>query len=111
MDGLEAILPALSTGGIGATLVAVILYLLRANAVDRRDYREAIDAADNRWDEQITKYRELQVIVDEQREQRRKAEEVAARATLAAERMSAEMAALRDEVEKLRAQLAAKGKL
>lgn len=111
MGGLETILPALSTGGIGASLVAVIVYLLRANTADRRDYRQAIDAWEDRWDESVAKYREIQIMLDEQRDLRRKAEDIAARATIAAERMSAEMAALRDEIKALRAQLAEMGQL
>lgn len=103
MGGLETLLP---TGGIGATLVAVIVYLLRANTTDRRDYREAIGAWQDRWDESVIRYRELQTLLDEQREQRRKAEDVAARATIAAERMSVELAALQHEVQLLRTQLA-----
>ena len=103
MGGLETLLP---TGGIAAALTLVILYLLRANTVDRRDYRDAIESWENQWKESVARYRELQGILDGERVQRRKAEDDSARATRAVERAASEIAELRDEVRALRAQLA-----
>ena len=102
--GIEALLP---TGGIAAALTVVILYLLRANTVDRKDYRDAIEAWETQWKESVARYRELQKLLDEQRDLRRKAEDEAARSTRATERAASEIAELRDEVKALRAQLAA----
>lgn len=109
MGGLETLLP---TGGIGATLVAVIIYLLRANIQDRKDYREAVEAWESQFDDAVTRYRDLQVRLDGERELRRKAEDESARATRAVERATAELeratleiAGLRQDVKALRAQV------
>lgn len=106
MDGLEALLP---TGGIAAALCAVILYLLRANSVDRKDYREAIDVWEARSDvwekrsnEALTRYRDLQARLDQERVKRREAEDDAARQLMAVERISSEIATLRHEIQLLR---------
>jgi len=104
VGGFEGLLP---TGGIAAALCAVIFYLLRANTVDRKDYREAIEAWETQWQESVTRYRILQGLLDEQRDLRRKAEDEAARATRAVERASSEIAELREEVKALRTTLAA----
>lgn len=108
MGGLEALLP---TGGIAAALVAVILYLLRANTVDRKDYREAVALLERRIEVQVAANETLQDLLDEQRALRRKAEDEAARATIATERTGFEVASLRDEVKLLRAQVAEMKKL
>jgi len=103
VGGLETLLP---TGGIAAALTLVILYLLRANTVDRRDYRDAIEGWEAQWNESIARYRTLQSLLDGERGLRRKAEDDSARATRAMERAASELAELREEVKALRAQLA-----
>ena len=104
MGGLETLVP---TGGIALALTAVILYLLRANTVDRRDYRDAIGAWEEQWKDSVGRYRQVQELLDQERVLRRKAEDEAARATRATERAAAEIADLRNEVKALRTQLAA----
>lgn len=119
MGGLETLLPQLAGGGVFAILFGVIVYLLRTNVTDRRDYRVAVESWEgqlddqlDRYDAQVVRYRELQEILDKERTARRKAEDEAARATRAVERATekleratAEIAALRDEVAALRAKI------
>ena len=104
MGGLETLVP---TGGIAAALTLVILYLLRANTTDRRDYRVAVEAWEEQWKESVARYRAVQDLLDQERVLRRKAEDEAARATRATERAGDEIAVLREEVKALRTQLAA----
>jgi hypothetical protein len=96
--GLTALLP---TGGVAAVLAAVIFYLLRANLADRRDYREAVRAAQERFQGEVNAHRVTEAMLDAQRELRREAEDRAARATIAAEQNNQEIQALRREVEQL----------
>lgn len=106
MGGLETLLPTLGAGGVGGILLAVIVYLLRTNQSDRKDYREAVSDWEGQFDDQVDRYRELQQRLDEERDLRRKAEDSQSRATMATERMKYEIAALRDEVKALRSQVA-----
>ncbi|MFI6266167.1 hypothetical protein [Micromonospora sp. NPDC051006] len=82
-----ALLPpgGLGAVGVGGTLLGVVIYLLNANRVDRREYQDAIDRAEKRADEAEARRREaeakaegLQEVVDEARKARRAAEDQAA---------------------------------
>lgn len=76
---LGQLLPAGGLGAVGAggLLVLVILYLLNANRVDRREYQEAIDKAEARADKAETRAEALQLALDEARSARRTAEDKA----------------------------------
>ncbi|MEV4384402.1 hypothetical protein AB0J68_01535 [Micromonospora sp. NPDC049580] len=72
---------------VGGTLLAVVVYLLNANRVDRREYQDAIDRAEKRADEAEARRAaaegrmdELQQAVDAERAGRRTAEDRAAAA-------------------------------
>jgi hypothetical protein len=67
--------PILTAGGGLGVVVLVILYLLNSNRQDRRDYRSAIDDAENRADRAETRERATQVALDEARSARRTAED------------------------------------
>lgn len=87
MDVLSQ-LPDLAPLGLGGSLVLVILYLLRANHVDRRDAREAVAAATAAHAAEVKKLNEqiaarderlddLDKEVDHERLRRRNAEDAA----------------------------------
>lgn len=105
MGGIETLLPTLGTGSVGVLLIAVILYLLKNNASDRKQYLESVATWEKQFDDAVDRYRKVQVILDQERDQRRKAEDELARATIAIDRMTYEIAALRAEVKLLRAQI------
>lgn len=109
MGGLEALLPA---GGVATVLAVIIGYLLNANRVDRQDYRAAVAAAEARRREEVAEaerrcdaeqaaHARTQEHLDLEREARRRAEDVAARATAAMERANDEIARLRREIQRL----------
>jgi len=65
---LGTILPA---GASGVALVAVIGYLLRSNASDRKDYQEAVDKADTRADNMAARVAASERALDGERQIRR----------------------------------------
>ena len=82
-----ALLPAGGLGALttGGTLLAVVVYLLNANRVDRKEYQEAVDRAEKRADDAEARRAAaearldgLQQAVDEARNGRRAAEDRAA---------------------------------
>jgi hypothetical protein len=84
---LANLLPAGGLGavGVGGLLVMVVLYLLNANRVDRKEYQEAIDKAEARADAAEARRAALdarmdglQQALDEARAARRAAEDKAA---------------------------------
>jgi hypothetical protein len=84
---LAQLVPAGGLGavGVGGLLVMVILYLLNANRVDRKEYQEAIDKAEGRADAADARrialearMDGLQQALDEARAARRAAEDTAA---------------------------------
>ncbi|MEU5945147.1 hypothetical protein ABZ793_06240 [Micromonospora sp. NPDC047465] len=79
--------------GVGGTLLGVVIYLLNANRVDRREYQDAIDRAEKRADEADVRRKaaesrvdDLNKAVDEARAARRVAEDKAALAERELER-------------------------
>jgi uncharacterized membrane protein YccC len=68
-------------GGAGAvgTFVVVIGYLLRQNAVDRRDTQDIIDKANRRTDDMADRLALARTQLDEERDRRRNAEDALAR--------------------------------
>lgn len=68
MADLGTILPA---GASGVALVAVIGYLLRSNASDRKDYQEAVDKADTRADNMAARVAASERALDGERQIRR----------------------------------------
>lgn len=74
-----------SAGGAGM-LVAVIVYLLNANRLDRKQYEDAIDRAEQRADAAEQRTRDVRAVAEEARQARYAAEEAASvlRAQLAA---------------------------
>jgi chromosome segregation ATPase len=84
---LATLLPAGGLGAVGAggALLGVVIYLLNANRVDRREYQEAIDRAEARADAAEARLRAaesrmdgVQQALDEARTARRAAEDKAA---------------------------------
>jgi len=72
VGSLETVLPAT---GVGGTLVLVILYLLRANATDRKDYQEAVDKAQLRADDMGRRLTAAEAALDAERTARRNVED------------------------------------
>jgi hypothetical protein len=103
VGGVEALIPA---GGVAGILAVVIGYLLRANATDRKDYRDAVAVADRKRDAAERAHTRTQQNLDAERELRRKAEDTAARAVAATERSTEELVRLRDETKRLEAEVA-----
>jgi hypothetical protein len=87
---LGTIVPA---GASGGALLAVIWYLLRANASDRRDYQDAVDRAIARADAMALRVAAAEASLDEERQRRRRLEDLAAEDLR--ELRDARMAALR----------------
>lgn len=85
MDSLMTLLPA---GASGVAFVAIIGYLLKSNATDRRDYQEAVDRAEARADMQAQRAAAAEVALDLERSSRRRIED-------AADVISRQLAALR----------------
>jgi hypothetical protein len=69
-------LPLVGGGALGA-LVLVILYLLRVNATDRRDYRRDVADCLERVNAEVKSRREIQGLLDDERRARRRAEDTA----------------------------------
>jgi len=102
VGGLETLLPA---GGVAGILVVIIGYLLNANRVDRREYRQDLDALDGRLETERRRYAQLQLNLDEERDRRRTAESTAARAVTAVERATDKIAALEERTRSLEAEV------
>jgi cell division protein FtsL len=100
---LTTLLPA---GGVAVAFVVLIGYLINGNRLDRRDYRQAIKDADAEVEEERARNRNLQRQLDDERAQRRLAEDIAGRATAALERSNEEIAQLKLRVRNLEEQLA-----
>ncbi|MBM0274144.1 hypothetical protein [Micromonospora tarensis] len=86
---LATLIPAGGLGAVsvGGTLLAVVVYLLNANRVDRREYQDAVDRAEARADAAEARRATaearvdgLQQAVDAERAARRTAEDRAAAA-------------------------------
>ncbi len=90
--GLDQLLP---TASVGACLAGVIAYLLASNRADRVDYREAVDRAERRADDEGARALQVQYTLDEVRAERRAAEDKA-------DEMRREIHDLRTEVRRLR---------
>lgn len=73
MGELGTVLPA---GGVAVTLAMVIGYLLRSNAVDRRDYQDAVDRINKRADEMEARLNVAQSALDGERQARRHIEDL-----------------------------------
>ena len=102
MGDLASLLPA---GGVAAAFVIVIGYLINGNRLDRREYRRAVEEADERTEAERKRNVELQRQLDAEMAMRRKAEDTAARAAAAMERAADEIKALKDRVGQLETQL------
>lgn len=87
---LAALIPA---GGVAAVLAIVVGYLLRANHIDRMEYLDAVDRAEKRADEYLSRHRQTQEVLDTERASRRRTEDALAEAVR-------ELAGLRDTVER-----------
>jgi hypothetical protein len=72
---LGTLIPA---GASGLALVAVIGYLLKSNAADRKDYQGLVDRADNRTDAMSLRFAASEVSVDAERVIRRRIEDALA---------------------------------
>lgn len=77
MVDLATVVPA---GASGGALVAVVWYLLRSNASDRRDYLDSIDRANVRADAMAGRAAAAETALDAERERRRRWEDAAATA-------------------------------
>lgn len=92
-------LPALTGAGAFGLLVALIGYLFAANRTDRRDYRSALRAEEKAHD--LTQQR-----LDEERERRRKAEDMLAETGRQLAALRGEVAHANELIAKLQAQMA-----
>jgi cell division protein FtsL len=99
---LATLLPA---GGVAVAFVVLIGYLIHGNRLDRRDYRQAIKDADREVEEERARNRGLQQQLDDERAQRRLAEDIAGRATAGLDRANEEIASLKLRVRNLEEQL------
>jgi chromosome segregation ATPase len=102
VTGLESVLPALGyTSGLGVLLYLVI-HLLRALRDDRDRYVTELARKQAEVTAEEAAHEETQKRLDEAREARRIAEDMAAEMRREVQQLRAEVQTLRDEVQRLR---------